>query len=110
MVLVGAFQVNKLVTILAATGIVLGAVYMLWLYKRVMFGKVEHKDVEVLSDINMREIAMFAPLVFLVVLMGIYPALFTDMLHASVENLVQHVQASTSDIAVSQLLYPFTNN
>lgn len=91
LVLVGAFKVNKLVTAAAATALVLGAAYMLWLYARVVFGKITNREVGEMADLSMREIWVFAPLVVLVLLMGIYPALFMDVLHVSVQNLMQQV-------------------
>jgi NADH-quinone oxidoreductase subunit M len=97
LVLVGAFQVNKMVTAFAATALILGAAYMLWLYARVVFGKVANRDVKEMTDLNIKEILVFAPLVVLVLVMGIYPSLFLDALHVSVEILMQQVAADTVD-------------
>lgn len=95
MVLVGIFQVNKWVTAAAATALVLGAAYMLWLYARVVFGKIVNRDVKEMTDLSVREILIFVPLVLLVLLMGIYPVLFTDALHVSVQHLIEQVEAAT---------------
>ena len=65
LVLVGAFKVNSWVAALAATGVILGAAYMLWLYRRVIFGKLTREDLKSILDMNPREIAVFAPLVVL---------------------------------------------
>lgn len=96
MVLLGSFQVSKTVAALAATGVILGAAYMLWLYARVVFGKVVYRDVETLKDLNKRELVFFIPLILLVLLMGIYPAAFLDAMHVSVEHLAQQVSIHTT--------------
>ena len=90
--LVGAFMVNTWVALLAATGIVLGAVYMLALYRRVVFGKLEKDDVKRMIDLSPRELAMFAPLILLVLWMGIYPSSFIDVMDVSVANLIENYQ------------------
>ncbi|WP_299616214.1 NADH-quinone oxidoreductase subunit M [Pelagibius sp.] len=92
LVLVGAFQVNTWVALLAATGMVLGAAYMLYLYRRVIFGKMTKDDLKAILDMNWREQAVFAPLVVLVFWMGIYPASFIDVMSLSVERLVENYQ------------------
>jgi NADH-quinone oxidoreductase subunit M len=91
LVLVGVFQVNKLVAALAATGVILGAAYMLWLYRRVVFGELKHRDLREMEDLEEREKLIFAPLVVLVIVIGIYPSLITDSLHASVKHLETQV-------------------
>jgi len=92
LVIVGAFQVNTWVALLTASGVVLGATYMLVLYRRVIFGKLTKDDLKGLLDLNPREVAVFAPLVLLVLWMGIYPSSFIDVMDASVENLVANYQ------------------
>ncbi|CAN0597330.1 unnamed protein product, partial [Laminaria digitata] len=79
LVLVGAFQVNTWVATLATTGIILGAAYMLYLYRRVIFGKLEKEDLKSILDLNPREIAIFAPLIIVTLWMGICPAPFLDV-------------------------------
>ncbi|MBI3112999.1 MAG: NADH-quinone oxidoreductase subunit M, partial [Rhodospirillales bacterium] len=93
LVLVGAFQVNTWVAALAATGLILGAAYMLYLYRRVIFGALTKDSLKAILDMSPREIAVFAPLVALVIWMGIYPSPFLDVMHASVANLLTQVQA-----------------
>ncbi|MBT3359492.1 MAG: NADH-quinone oxidoreductase subunit M [Rhodospirillales bacterium] len=88
LVLVGIFQVNTWVAAFAATGVILGAVYMLYLYRRVIFGKLTKDSLLAITDMNRREIAVFAPLVLLVFVMGIYPIPFLEVMHASVDNLI----------------------
>ena len=92
--LLGAFQVNTWVALLAATGMVLGAAYMLWLYRRMIFGTLTKDDVKAMADMNVREIAIFTPLVILTLWMGIYPATFLDVMAVSVENLIVNYEAA----------------
>ena len=91
LVLIGVFQVNQWVALFAATGMVLGAAYMLWLYRRVVFGKLEKEHLQMIRDLRPHEIACFAPLIILVLLMGIYPSLFLDPMAASVDHLLTQV-------------------
>ncbi|MBF0368077.1 MAG: NADH-quinone oxidoreductase subunit M [Magnetococcales bacterium] len=93
LILVGAFLANKAVATVAATGVVLGAAYMLWMYKKVVLGDIRHDDVKAMMDMNKREIAMFVPLIVLVFWIGFYPGPFLDMFHVSVEHLL--IQANT---------------
>ncbi|MEM7446044.1 MAG: NADH-quinone oxidoreductase subunit M [Pseudomonadota bacterium] len=92
MVLVGTFQVNTWVALIATTGLILGAAYMLYLYRRVVFGKLTKDDVKAMPDLNMREVAIFVPMVIIVIWMGIYPSSFTDITDASVNNLIENYQ------------------
>ncbi len=92
LVLAGAFQVNGWVAFLTALGMILGAGYMLYLYRRVIFGTLTKDALKALPDLSVREIAVFAPLIVLVVWMGVYPKPFLDVMHASVDNLVARVQ------------------
>ncbi len=88
LVLVGTFKVSTLTAFLAATGVVLGAAYMLYLYKRVVFGELVHDDVKKMKDVNAREIAMFAPLIALVFWMGIYPTSFIAPMTPAIEKVI----------------------
>jgi NADH-quinone oxidoreductase subunit M len=94
LVLLGAFQSNSWVAALAATGVILGAVYMLYLYRRIIFGKLTKEHLAKIKDMNKREIAVFAPLVVITLWMGIYPTSFLDVMHVSVENLLKHVETA----------------
>ena len=94
LVLVGAFKVNPWVAALAATGLILGAAYMLYLYRRVIFGSLTKENLAAITDMSGREIAVFAPLVILVIWMGIYPAPFLDIMHVSVNNLLTQVDTA----------------
>jgi NADH-quinone oxidoreductase subunit M len=88
LVLIGVFQINQWVALFAATGMVLGGAYMLWLYRRVIFGALTKEPLLMIRDLRPHEIASFAPLVILVLLMGVYPALFLDPMAASVDHLL----------------------
>jgi len=91
LILQGVFVANKVWAAFAASGVVLGAAYMLYLYQRTMFGKVENPKNERLLDIGQREFATFAPLLVLAVWMGIYPAPFLRRLAPSVQQIVMRV-------------------
>ena len=93
LILQGVFVVNKMWAAVAASGIVLGAAYMLWLYQRTMFGKVENPKNERLKDLNLREFATFVPLIILAVWIGLYPAPFLNRLTTSVDRVVARVNA-----------------
>ncbi len=88
LILLGAFRDNTWVALFAATGLVLGAAYMLYLYRRVVFGKLTREDLKSILDLNPREIAIFVPLIVLVLWMGIYPNTFLEPMHAAVDNLI----------------------
>ncbi len=94
LVLTGAFMTNSWIAFLAATGVVLGAAYMLYLYRRVVFGVLDKDDVKAMLDLNWREKALFAPLIVLVLWMGIYPSTFLDVMAVSVENLIQNYETA----------------
>ena len=94
LVLVGAFQANTWVAALAATGVILGAVYMLYLYRRIIFGQLTKEHLMKIGDMSRREIMVFAPLVVLVLWMGVYPSSFLDIMHVSVNNLIDRVESA----------------
>ncbi len=90
--LLAAYQTNRLLAVLASIGVVLGAVYMLWLYRRVMLGVLEKEELKSILDLNRREVAIFTPLVVLVLWMGIYPEYFLGFMHVSANNLVENFE------------------
>ncbi len=94
LVLVGAFKSNTIVAALAMLGVILGAAYMLYLYRRIIFGELTKDNLMSILDMNRREMAIFAPLLLVTLWMGIYPVSFLDFMHVSVENLLQNVEAS----------------
>ena len=91
LVIMGAMKVNFWLAFVAATTLVLGAAYTLWMYKRVIFGAVANKEVGSLKDLNSREFAVLAALAAAVLFMGVYPLPFTEVMHASVDGLLKHV-------------------
>ena len=102
LILVGLFQVSTWAATLAATGVILGAAYMLWLYRRVIFGKLTKDDLKSIMDMNRREVAVFTPLLVLTILMGVYPGPFLEIIEVSVANLVdQHKTAMAAAEALS---------
>jgi NADH-quinone oxidoreductase subunit M len=94
LVLVGLFQVNTWVATLVASGMVLGAAYMLYLYRRVIFGIMTKADLKSITDLVWREKVVFAPLIAVVFWMGIYPASFIDVMSASISNLIDNYDAA----------------
>ena len=91
MVIMGAVKANFWVAFAAATTLVFGAAYTLWMYKRVVFGAVANERVAALTDLNGREFIVLAALAVAVLGMGIYPLPFTEVMHASVNELLRHV-------------------
>jgi NADH-quinone oxidoreductase subunit M len=91
LILQGAFTYSKVWAAFAASGVVLGAAYMLYLYQRTMFGKIENPKNEHLLDLNHREFATFAPLLVLAVWMGLYPSPFLRRLESSVNHIINRV-------------------
>jgi NADH-quinone oxidoreductase subunit M len=94
MVILGTVQANFWLGALAATALVFGAAYTLWMVKRVYFGEVANDDVRSLDDLNAREFLMLGLLAVAVLAMGVYPKPFTDVMHVSVTELLRHVAAS----------------
>jgi NADH-quinone oxidoreductase subunit M len=87
--LMGMFQYNTWIAAVAATGVILSAGYALWLYRRVVFGDLIKESLKSITDMTVRERAIFAPLVVMTILLGVYPSLVTDIIGPSVEALVQ---------------------
>jgi NADH-quinone oxidoreductase subunit M len=94
LVIVGAFKVNPWVAFGASFGMILGAAYMLYLYRRVIFGQLTKQDLKSLLDLSPREIAVFAPLVLLTLWMGVYPSSFLSFFETSVAALVARHEAA----------------
>ena len=88
LVLVGVFQVNIFVAVTASLGIILAAAYMLWLYKRVIFGKIASSEIKEMKDLNIIEIYIFTSLVFLIIFFGVYPDPLFNTIDISINNLI----------------------
>jgi NADH-quinone oxidoreductase subunit M len=91
MVILGTVKVNFWLGLLAATTLIFGAAYTLWMVKRVYFGEVANDEVKALTDINAREFVMLGVLAAAVLWMGLYPKPFTDVMQVSVTELLRHV-------------------
>jgi NADH-quinone oxidoreductase subunit M len=96
LILLGSFRVTPYWTAAAATGVILGAIYMLWMYRRVIFGALANPANEKLADLNGREICLLAPILFLVVLMGVYPRPFLQRMQPAVELTLKRMATTTS--------------
>jgi len=94
MVILSSFRANFWLAFLAATTLMLGAAYTLWLIKRVIFGDIGNSQVAALKDVSTREIVMLGLLAAAVLLLGVWPDPLTSVMHASVENLLQHITAT----------------
>ena len=92
LVLVGVFQINIIVAVLASLGVILAAVYMLWLSQRVIFGRVASPEIKEMPDLNKTEIYIFASLVFLTLFFGVYPEPLFSTIDISVNNLIDKYQ------------------
>tara|TARA_B100001123_G_C15328048_1_gene1030241 strand:+ start:379 stop:1881 length:1503 start_codon:yes stop_codon:yes gene_type:complete len=96
LVLVGVFQKSILVAVLASLGIILAAAYMLWLYRRVAFGRVANSEIKEMKDLNKIELYIFASLVFLTIFFGVYPEILFNTMDTSVNNLIDNYQNAIS--------------
>jgi proton-translocating NADH-quinone oxidoreductase chain M len=92
LVLTGSFKSNVFVTTVATTGVIWGAAYSIWLYNRVMFGNIRTSHISAFQDLERREFMVFAPCVFLTLLMGLYPEIFLNAMHVSITHLIEQVQ------------------
>ncbi|GDX82163.1 NADH:ubiquinone oxidoreductase subunit M [Deltaproteobacteria bacterium] len=92
MILLGGFQFAPIPTIIAASGVILGATYMLWCFQRMMFGPLQNEANRNLKDLNPRELAYLLPLVVLAFVMGLFPNVFLDRINPSVERFVERME------------------
>ncbi|RZS81518.1 NADH dehydrogenase subunit M [Pigmentiphaga kullae] len=93
-VIMGSVEYNFWIGLLAATALILGAAYSLWMVKRVVFGDITHQHVRELTDVNAREFFILGVMAIAVLYMGVHPAPFTDVMHVSVDALLKHVAIS----------------
>jgi NADH-quinone oxidoreductase subunit M len=101
--LMGIFQVNTWVALFATSGVILSAAYALWLYRRVVMGDLIKESLKSITDMGKRERVVFAPLVVMTLLLGVYPALALDMIAPAVENLVLNYNAALLDAGLGQV-------
>jgi NADH-quinone oxidoreductase subunit M len=93
LVLLGAFESElRWYTVIATSGVILSAVYMLWMFQRVMFGELDNPKNQTLKDLNAREIAIMIPLLVLVFVMGVYPNPFIEKMDPAIKKLVSQVR------------------
>jgi NADH-quinone oxidoreductase subunit M len=93
LIMLGAFKTTRLLTVFAATGVILAAVYMLWMFQRVMFGKVANEKNLHLPDLNAREVAYLLPLLVMIFWIGVYPQTFLRKMDVSVQATVARIEA-----------------
>ncbi|MGH7396480.1 MAG: NADH-quinone oxidoreductase subunit M [Candidatus Rokuibacteriota bacterium] len=101
LILVGAFQVDRLAAVLATSGIIFAAVYLLWMYQRVCFGEVTAEANRRLTDLSPREWAVLLPVLVFIVWIGVYPTAFTAMTEPSVQALISQVQSKAQATAAA---------
>src|SRR6185369_12750120 len=92
LILLGAFETSHVAAAVGTVGIILGAVYMLWMFQRVMFGPLDKPENEALHDLSSRELAVFAPILVLIVVMGVYPQPFLSRMEPAVQKYVARIQ------------------
>ena len=102
LVLTGTFQKNYLVAILATFGVVLGAAYMLWLTKRVVFGIVENDEIKTIKDTNKLEVLMLGTLAFFIIFFGFYPQPLFETINVSVDNLITNYNQAINNIELAK--------
>ncbi|MCH2548398.1 MAG: NADH-quinone oxidoreductase subunit M [Alphaproteobacteria bacterium] len=98
LIMAGAYQASTWVAFFTATGVILGATYALWLYRRVVFGELTRTELKKILDLSHREIAMFVPIIGMVLWLGIYPKPFLDVLHPAVERLAAQINGNSGAI------------
>jgi NADH-quinone oxidoreductase subunit M len=107
LVLLGSFESNlRWYAIIASSGVILSAVYMLWMFQRVMFGKLDNPKNQKLLDLDAREIAIMAPLVFMIFFMGLYPTPFTRTMAPALDKIIQQTRLSKPVTAAQPMVMP----
>jgi NADH-quinone oxidoreductase subunit M len=96
LILVGAFQVHRPAAVLATTGIIFAAVYLLWMYQRVIFGDITHEENRTLPDLSLREWVILVPVLACIIWIGVYPVALTGKTEASVQALIIQVQTKSA--------------
>jgi len=98
LILLGAFKVYPWYAIISASGVIFAAVYMLWMFQRVMFGVITNPKNRALKDMNAREVLVLVPLLIFVVWIGVYPSTFLKPMEPSVKNFIQQVERKKADV------------
>jgi len=94
MVILASYKANFWIALTAAFTLIVGAAYTLWMVKRVIFGEVRHSEVSKMPDLNAREMIIMSSLAFFVILLGVWPDPLANVMHATIDNLVQHIAQS----------------
>jgi NADH-quinone oxidoreductase subunit M len=107
LILLGTFKSNMVYAVIASLGVIFAAVYMLWMFQRVMFGEVVKEENRKLKDLSLREIAVLLPLVFFIVQIGVYPKPFLSRMEPSVKHLIAQVESKTgkADSEATRVVY-----
>jgi NADH-quinone oxidoreductase subunit M len=103
LVLLGAFQLNAWVAALTATGTILSVAYMLYVYRRVIFGALTKEHLKSITDLSRREVLVFAPLAAVVIWLGVYPIPVLDVMHVSVQNIVERLDVARAALDSASL-------
>jgi NADH-quinone oxidoreductase subunit M len=110
LILLGAFKANRLYGILGTIGVILGAVYMLWMFQRVMFGVVKHEENKGLKDLCKREVLILIAITFFIIVMGVYPKVFFKKMDTSVEGLLTFIKERNAYYSAATIDEPFSHN
>ena len=92
LVLVGVFKKSKFVAVIASLGVIFAAAYMLWLYRRVVFGRIGNTELKKMADLNNIELYIFSSLIFLILVFGVYPEPLLNTVNISVDNLINNYE------------------
>jgi NADH-quinone oxidoreductase subunit M len=103
LILLGTFKASKLFAVVGVSGVIFGAVYMLWMYQRVMFGPLDKPENKALTDLTPREIVVFVPLLVMMFVMGVYPRPFLSRMEPSVKAFVERVERARTGNVPPQL-------
>jgi NADH-quinone oxidoreductase subunit M len=95
LVLIGSFTTLPALAVIAASGVILAAIYLLWAYERVFTGAPDREENEALTDLTPREVSLLAPLAVLVLVLGLYPNILLDKIAPSTEAVLDHIEVST---------------
>jgi NADH-quinone oxidoreductase subunit M len=106
LIMIGIFKVNVVYGMISTIGLILGAVYLLYMYRRVILGEITQEKNKLLTDLNLREYAYILPILIFIVWIGIYPKPFLDKMETSVTHLLNHVKANTVNLSVTMELSP----
>ena len=107
LILVGTFMVNKTFAVLGTAGIIIAAVYLLWMYKRMMFGTITHEENRKLVDLDLREVVALISIIIFIFWIGIYPSTFTQKTEASVNHLIQRVKKAQVNLQLENRVLDF---